>query len=303
MANNCYFEVKLAGKEEEVKEVAGYFTEYYDYNFFEWELFSKKEKDFVKNMGLSMENTLVVSAMSLSGIFDKIFKNGFYVFESKEKALKILKNIMKDRLEYQYELWGKELEKSEVFNEFEKEFNKFEKGFDFESFKGFEKLYNERKNNLPKGNHFFRIFDFVKYDEGITENGEYIINAYGDCAWSLHSCVLEDGYYSSWKEFEGKDWFKGTCLEKVHEKFPNLKIEMFSEETGCQFSEHILINEDGFSDECEELVAVCYQSVEEAKEDGLEMSEDLINENIYKKLPSWFTPAEENTQYFFEWSI
>lgn len=303
MANNCYFEVKLVGKEEEVKEVAGYFTEYYDYNFFDWELFFKKEKDFVKNMGLSMENSLVVSAMSLSGIFDKIFKNGFPVFESREKALKILKEIMKDRLKYQYKLWGKELEKSEVFNEFEKEFNKFEEGFDFESFKDFEKLSSEEKNNLPKRNHFFRIFDFVKYDEGFAENGKYFINAYGDCAWSLESCVLEDGYYSSWKEFEGKYWFKGTCLEKVHEKFPNLKIEMFSEETGCQFSGHILINEGGLSDECEELVAVCYQSVEEAKKDGLEISEDLINENIYKKLPSWFTPAEENTQYFYEWSI
>lgn len=303
MANNCYFEVKLVGKEEEVKEVAGYFSEHYDYTFFDFKEFFEKEKDFIKNMNLSMENSIVVSAMSLSGVFDKIFKNGFSVFENKEKALKILKEIMKERLEYQYKLWGKELEKSEVFNEFEEEFNKFQKGFDFESFKDFEKLSSKEKNNLPKGNHFFRIFDFNKVCEGADENEEYFINACGECAWSLQSCVLEEGYYSSWKEFEGKDWFKGTCLEKVHEKFPNLKIEMFSEEDGCQFSEHILINEDGFLDECEELVAVCYESIEEAKKDGLEISEDLINEIIYTKLPSWYTPLEENTQYFFEWSI
>ncbi|MBS6535842.1 hypothetical protein [Peptoniphilus harei] len=82
--------------------------------------------------------------------------------------------------------------------------------------------------------------------------------------------MLEEGYYSSYKNFEDKSWFKGTCLEKVHEKFPDLKIEMFSEE---------------------------------AKKDGLEISEDLINEIIYTKLPSWYTPLEENTQYFFEWSI
>lgn len=299
MANNCYFEVKLVGKEEEVKEVAGYFSEHYDYTFFDFKEFFEKEKDFVKNMNLSMENNLVVSAMSLFGIFDSIFKNELNVFESKEKALEILKEIMKERLEYQYKLWGKELEKSEVFNEFEEEFNKFQKGFDFESFKDFEKLSSKEKNNLPKGNHFFRIFDFNKVCEGADENEEYFINACGECAWSLQSCVLEEGYYSSWKEFEGKDWFKGTCLEKVHEKFPNLKIEMFSEEDGCQFSEHILINEDGFLDECEELVAVCYESIEEAKKDGLEISEDLINEIIYTKLPSWYTPLEENTQYFF----
>lgn len=302
MANNCYFEVKLVGKEEEVKEVAGYFTEYYDYDFFDWVLFSEKEKDFIKNMGLSMENNSVVAAMNLCGVFDNILKKELPVFESKEIALEILKDAMENRLEYQCKLWEKEVEKSEILNEFEEEFNKFKKGFDFESFKDFQKLSSKR-DNFPKGNHFFRIFDFIKYNEGITENGEYIINAYGDCAWSLLSCVLEDGYYSSWKEFEGKDWFKGTCLEKVYEKFPNLKIEMFSEESGCQFSEHILINEDGFLDECEELIAVCYQSVEEAKEDGLEISEDLIDETIYKKLPSWFAPAEENAQYVFEWSI
>lgn len=303
MANNCYFEVKLVGKEEEVKEIAGYFSEHYDYTFFYYKEFFEKEKDFVKNMNLSMENDLVVSAMSLCGIFDNIFKNELNVFESKEKALEILKNLMENRLEYQCKLWEREVEKDKVYKEFEIEFSKFEKCFDFEKFKEFEKLSNKNENNLPKGSHFFRIFDFNEVYEGIDENGEHFINAFGDCAWSLQSCVLEEGYYSSYKNFEDKGWFKGTCLEKVHEKFPDLKIEMFSEEAGCQFSEHILINEDGFLDECEELVAVCYESIEEAKKDGLEISEDLINEIIYTKLPSWYTPLEENTQYFFEWSI
>ena len=125
MANNCYLEVKLVGKEEEeVKEVAGYFSEHYDYTFFNFKKFFEKEKDFVKNMNLSMENNLVVSAMSLFGIFDNIFKNELNVFESREKALKILKKIMKDRLEYQCKLWEREVEKDKVYKEFEKEFNK-----------------------------------------------------------------------------------------------------------------------------------------------------------------------------------
>lgn len=210
---------------------------------------------------------------------------------------------MEQRLEYQCKLWEKDSEKDEIYKEFEIEFSKFEKGFNFDEFKDFEKLSNKNKNNLPKGNHFFRIFDFNEVCEGTDESGDYFINAFGECAWSLQSCVLEEGYYSSYKNFKDKGWFKGTCLERVHEKFPNLKIEMFSEETVCQFSEHILINEDEFLNECEELVTVCYGSVEEAKEDGLEISEDLINETIYAKLPSWYTPLEENTQYLFEWSI
>ncbi|MBS6535841.1 hypothetical protein [Peptoniphilus harei] len=111
MANNCYFEVKLVGKEEEVKEVAGYFSEHYDYTFFDFKEFFEKEKDFVKNMNLSMENNLVVSAMSLFGIFDSIFKNELNVFESKEKSLGILKNLMENRLEYQCKLWEREVEK------------------------------------------------------------------------------------------------------------------------------------------------------------------------------------------------
>ncbi len=135
-------------------------------------------------MNLSMENNLVVSAMSLFGIFDSIFKNELNVFESKEKALGILKSLMENRLEYQCKLWERETEKDEVYKEFEIEFSKFEKCFDFEKFKEFEKLSNKNKNNLPKGNHFFRIFDFNKVCEGADESGEYFISACGECAWS-----------------------------------------------------------------------------------------------------------------------
>lgn len=48
MDNNCYFEVKLVGKEEEVKEVAGYFSEHYDYTFFDFKEFFEKRRILLK---------------------------------------------------------------------------------------------------------------------------------------------------------------------------------------------------------------------------------------------------------------
>ena len=133
--------------------------------------------------------------------------------------------------------------------------------------------YNYGNMTFSYDRHMFRVFE-AECDE-IEErlNGSYqaIINGY--CAWSVASCMLEDGYYNSMKEKHPLD-FRGTTL-LIESKKLNLDIEVYSEETGCCFQEHyVIIKGDFVRDECVDWVEIWvddYKTKEEAEED-LEMT-------------------------------
>lgn len=186
---------------------------------------------------------------------------------------------------------------------FSQEWKKFQKGFKLKEFKKLLVITDEVKENLPKGPHFWRIFDVDVADTDYDKDGTFSMTLFGSCAWSVESALLYDGYYKFWKHYEGQDWFKGTCLENVHEKFPNLKMEIFSEECGCSFSEHIIMNENGITEDVGDLVATYYESVEEAEEDGFEITEEQVGDYIYTELPDWFYPTDFNRSYEFDWSF
>ena len=117
--------------------------------------------------------------------------------------------------------------------------------------------------------HMFRVFSA---DDGELEkrnDGKYGVVINGDCAWSVASCMLEDGYYKRCKD-EYRDKFRGTSLENESEIL-NLEIEVFSEECGMCFQEHYVIRE-GYVDveECVEWYEYFlddYETKEEAEKD------------------------------------
>lgn len=94
-----------------------------------------------------------------------------------------------------------------------------------------------------KAQALFRVFDC--YDDEIVEldNGLYECFVWGYCAWSVHSSMMgsdsvEISYYHQCKE-EHKDIFMGTNLI---EQSRDCVIEVFSEEPGCEFSEHYIFD-------------------------------------------------------------
>lgn len=96
--------------------------------------------------------------------------------------------------------------------------------------------YNEGK---PEHKHFFRVFQAEEEGEP-TKNpdGTYTLIVWGDCAWSVSSCMLDGGfsYYQAIKK-DYPDIFMGTTLV---EQSKDCEIEVFSEEPGMGFSEHYI---------------------------------------------------------------
>ena len=91
----------------------------------------------------------------------------------------------------------------------------------------------------PSHKHFFRVFECFDDEEFVkNEDGTFTKFVWGDCAWSVHSCMLkgQNTYYDSVKN-DFPNIFMGTDLE---EQSKDCEIEVFSEEEGCAFSEHYI---------------------------------------------------------------
>ena len=116
--------------------------------------------------------------------------------------------------------------------------------------------------------HMFRVFEAYYDDiEQIDEN-VYQVTISGDCAWSVASCMMKDGYYSDVKKRYPNE-FKGTYLQSESLRL-ELDIEVYSEESGACFQEHYIIrNGDIEVEECVDLYEYYireYNTKEEAEE-------------------------------------
>ena len=99
--------------------------------------------------------------------------------------------------------------------------------------------YDYNTMEFSHDRHLFRVFD-AYYDEieELADNSyQVVIN--GCCAWSVISCMFEDGYYSDIKERFPNDC-RGTTLP-IESKRLNLDIEVYSDESGCCFQEHYVV--------------------------------------------------------------
>ena len=121
--------------------------------------------------------------------------------------------------------------------------------------------------------HFYRVFD-VYYDEIDAEDDEVIRQVIsGDCAWSVTVCMLRNCgslYYKRSEDDEFKDIRKDIDLIQASWLL-NLKIEVYSKESGMCFAEHYLIdNGKMIIDDCTEYQEIClveYETKEQAEED------------------------------------
>lgn len=129
--------------------------------------------------------------------------------------------------------------------------------------------YNYGTMEFDYDRHLFRVFEAVNDEIEERYDGRFQTTINGYCAWSVSSCMLEDGYYRSVKK-NYPDNFRGTTLD-IESKNLDLDIEVFSEESGMCFQEHYIIkNGEVVCDECvdwEEVWIDDYKTKEEAEED------------------------------------
>lgn len=127
--------------------------------------------------------------------------------------------------------------------------------------------YDYNTKTFSYDRHLFRVFaaDYDEVEEMLDGTYQIIINGY--CAWSVASCMLENGYYARIKDAYPND-FRGTTLMLESERL-NLNIEVFSEECGCCFQEHYVIKQGILEvDECVDYYEFCkedYKSKVEAE--------------------------------------
>lgn len=119
--------------------------------------------------------------------------------------------------------------------------------------------------------HMFRVFEAYVNRNKDEPNASYI---FGYCAWSVYSCMFgtPHTYYDDFiTEKYGNKYigFIGTTLPDESRRL-NLKIEVYSEEPGCGFMEHYLI------DNGEILIEDCVDYEEVLDEEGIETGEIKI---------------------------
>lgn len=124
--------------------------------------------------------------------------------------------------------------------------------------------YNYTDPASVKHEHLYRVFEAEVYHDETDEFGVKTTGVRGNCAWSVGSCMMggQSGYYSDFEKRYGKD-NKGTCLENLT-KETNTIVEIYSEETGCCFQEHIVVNHGiVLLDETVDYHEICLDDVEE----------------------------------------
>lgn len=119
--------------------------------------------------------------------------------------------------------------------------------------------------------HFFRVFEAEHDKDSDEEREDGMVAAYvqGYCAWSVHSCMFSGPhtYYTDWNQCKCDD-FRGTHMQQATKDL-GLVVEIFSEESGCCFMEHFVV------DKGEIIENECVDWEELYDEDG----EPILDEN------------------------
>ena len=141
--------------------------------------------------------------------------------------------------------------------------------------------YNYGTMEFDYDRQMFRVFEAVndEIEEYCDGRFQTIINGY--CAWSVRSCMFEDGYYRDIKD-RYPDNFRGTTLLLESEKL-GIDIEVYSEEGGMCFQEHYVIIEGELvrdeTTDWEEIWVEGYETKEGAEEDlGIEITDEEWSE-------------------------
>ena len=125
--------------------------------------------------------------------------------------------------------------------------------------------------------HLYRVFE-ADYDE-IEEifDGTYQVIINGDCAWSVNSCMFENGYHRNFKE-RFPDNCKGTTVPIESERL-GLDIEIFSEECGMCFQEHYIVRKGVVEvSDCVDWYEYCKDDYETKAEAEAELEIEITDE-------------------------
>lgn len=97
----------------------------------------------------------------------------------------------------------------------------------------FYRYLTDYENSLK---NFARIFSAEIDSESVNDEGIKTMKIFGDCAWSVYSCMCE-GKYAYFTENKDAD-LNLTCLREATEEL-SLEVEVRATEEGMGFWEHI----------------------------------------------------------------
>lgn len=135
---------------------------------------------------------------------------------------------------------------------------------------------NNNRQTMPSDHHIgYRIFEFsISMPDDVYDNEIVTVNGYGNCAWSVSSCMFEGGYITDHKLEKYALTINQAC------SMLNIECEIFSNEPGCAFAEHYYIDANGntIANECVEYREIWldeYDSYEEMQEAYKENNWDM----------------------------
>lgn len=170
--------------------------------------------------------------------------------------------------------------------------------------------YNYNTMEFPDGPHFHRVRDIDRglYQEyGLMAMQDYIV----DCAWSAELCLMNtpDSYYDKRVQQEQKEGIPNhsTNIVDVSAQY-GLDIELWSQEAGCEFEEHILVKHgEVIENECydyHDYYIEEYDTYDEFIEDNKPyISEEIVTREMFDDAKSRREPdieIEEDGAYQFE---
>lgn len=99
--------------------------------------------------------------------------------------------------------------------------------------------YDYHTMEFSHNRHFYRVFEAYYNEVENMFDGSYQVIINGDCAWSVNSCMFENGYHKDFME-RYPNQCRGTTIP-MESKRLNLDIEIYSEECGMCFQEHYIV--------------------------------------------------------------
>lgn len=164
------------------------------------------------------------------------------------------------------------------------------------------------KYEHPKGLYMCRMFScYENREAAVRDDGKWEAVFSGDCAWSLHTCISNNGYWHDIMDSAENGTNHYFCKETIESykngsvlhigqvcKLLDITTEWWSEEEGCEFQEHLVVTPE--SGDNYEVECVDWQP-ENVKldEDGNEVLDNNGNEVV--------EPASGGFENYGEWSI
>lgn len=167
--------------------------------------------------------------------------------------------------------------------------------------------------------HLYRVFNADIINQSIDVFGLKTVIIGGYCAWSVYSCMMEGPFtyydYSRNDEHPADPTNMGTSLI-IESKRLGLLLEVYSDEPGIGFQEHICIgNGNILADECvdcntywigdydtyQDWIKYWYDNEEEAKKHNVKLTKEIFDDCKKKEIEEYKDGGfEVNNEFIFQ---